>query len=179
MSIIMGLDPSLNSLGYFIFESQDMKLIDYGFIPNKDASDDIKILKIYDTLSQVLDQYKIDGVGVEEEFYSRNVVTMKKLSHVHGSILLLLAQRKIPYIYVSVMTAKSKTLDGIKTKKADGAKKTGSEMKQEVADKILDIFGKENFIKKYNTDVTDAASIAYTYYLLDGKPIEKKKKGSK
>ena len=48
-------------------------------------------------------------------------------------------------------------------------------MKQEVQDKIIDIFGKENFIEEYNNDVTDSISAAYTYILMDGKPIETKK----
>jgi Holliday junction resolvasome RuvABC endonuclease subunit len=177
--IICGLDPSLNCLGWFIFDTDGMKIIDYGYIPNKDLEENEKVLRIYNMLSKVFDNYSIQGVGIEEEFSSKNVSTLKKLSHVHGAILLLLSQRNIPYTYYSVMTAKSKTLDGIETKKADGTKKTGDEMKEEVANKIFEVFGRKNFIKDFTNDVTDAASIGYTYYKMNGQGIEKKKKTKK
>jgi Holliday junction resolvasome RuvABC endonuclease subunit len=172
----MGIDPSLNCLGFFVFESDTMEVIDYGYIPNKTDDERDKILKIYNLLSKVFDAYDIKGVGIEEEFFSSNALTIKRLSHVHGAILLLLAQRNIPHVYYSVMTAKSVTLDGIKNKKEDGTKKTGDEMKQEVAKKIFEIFGVNSFTKQYTLDVTDAASIGYTYLKMDGKPVEKKPK---
>lgn len=177
--IICGLDPSLNCLGWFIFNTEGMKVIDYGYIPNKDLEEDEKILRIYNTLNKVFGVYKVDGVGIEEEFFSRNVDTLKKLSHVHGAILTLLAQKGIPHTYYSVMTAKSKTLGGIQTKKEDGTKKDGNEMKAEIAAKIFEVFGRQNFIKDFTSDVTDAASIGYTYYLMGGEGIEKKKPAKK
>lgn len=166
--IICGLDPSLNCCGWFVFDTNGMKIIDYGYIPNKDLEENEKVLKIYNVLSNVFKQYKIDGVGIEEEFYSSNVSTIKKLAHVHGTIILLLSQLNIPFTYYPVMTIKSQVLGGIKTKKEDGTKKSGEEMKQEVADKIFNIFGKINFIKKYTNDVTDAASAGYCYFLTGG-----------
>ena len=174
--IICGLDPSLNCLGYFLFDSITMKIVDYGYIPNKDLEENEKVLKIYNILSKVFKQYKIDAVGIEEEFSSKNPSTLKKLSHVHGSIILLLSQLGIPYTYYSVMTIKSQVLGGIKTKKEDGTKKTGAEMKDEVAAKIFDIFGRINFIKPFTNDVTDAASAALTYFLTDGINPAKEKK---
>lgn len=175
---ILGLDLSLNCAGWFLFESDNMKIIDYGYIPNEGEESE-KILRIYKTLDIIFKQYKPDCCGIEKEFASKNADTLMTLSHVHGAVLLLLAQYKIPYTYYSVMTAKSKTLDGIKTKKEDGTKKTGAEMKAEVADKIFEIFGRQNFVKAFTDDVTDAASIGLTYMIMNGKPIEKKKKTRK
>jgi len=174
----MGIDPSLNCAGWFIFDTNGFKIIDYGYIPNKDLEENEKVLKIYNTLSNIFKQYKVDGIGIEEEFSSKNPSTLKKLSHVHGAIILLLSQLDIPFTYYSVMTAKSQVLGGIKTKKDDGTKKTGDEMKQEVADKIFEVFGRVNFTKQFTSDVTDAASIAYTYYLTGGinPAFEKKEK---
>ena len=42
--------------------------------------------------------------------------------------------------------------------------------------KIIDVFGKNNFVEPYNEDVTDSISAAYTYILMDGKVVEKTKK---
>ena len=66
-------------------------------------------------------------------------------------------------------------LGGISVKKEDGTKKNSKEMKQEVQNKIIDIFGKDNFSEPCNDDITDSISAAYTYILMDGKPVEKKK----
>lgn len=176
--IIMGLDPSLNCLGWFIFDSEKMLILDYGFIPNKGLEENEKIVKIYNKLSNILKQYKIDAVGIEEEFSSKNPSTLKKLSHVHGSIILLLSQYNIPYTYYSVMTIKSQVLGGMKTKKEDGTKKSGDEMKEEVAAKVFEVFGKQNFYKEYTNDVTDAASVGLCYKMTDGvnPAVERKEK---
>lgn len=178
--IILGLDPSLNCCGYFIFNTDNMSIIDYGYIPNKDLTESEKVLKIYNTFSDLFKQYKIDAVGIEEEFTSKNPDTAKKLSHVHGTIILLLSQLGIPFTYYAVMTIKSQVLNGIKTKKEDGTKKTGDEMKQEVAEKIFSVFGQSNFVKKYTNDVTDAAAAGYCYFLTDGiNPAKAKKEKEK
>ncbi len=175
---ILGLDLSLNCAGWFLFETENMSIIDYGYIPNEGTESE-KIFRIYKLLKNVIDEYSPDVAGIEKEFASKNMDTLMTLSHVHGSVLLLLAQYKIPYTYYSVMTAKSKTLDGIKTKKEDGTKKTGEELKKEVANKVFEIFGRQNFIKMFTDDVTDAASIGITYLKMDGKPVEKTKKAKK
>lgn len=175
---ILGLDLSLNCAGWFMFESKDMSIIDYGYIPNEGEESE-KILRIYKTLHIVIKTYKPEGVGIEKEFASKNMDTLMTLSHVHGAVLLLLAQNDIPYTYYSVMSAKSKTLGGIKLKKDDGTKKNGNELKAEVASKIFETFGRQNFIKAYTDDVTDAASIGLTYLIMNGQPVPKAKSSKK
>ena len=46
----------------------------------------------------------------------------------------------------------------------------------EVQQRVIYIFGEDRFIKEYNDDVTDSISAAYTYILMDGKPVEKQSK---
>jgi len=179
MPIILGLDLSLNSAGYFLFNTDNLEILEYGFIPNKDIDESEKILKIYNVIMGLFNKYKVDGVGIEEEFFFKSPSTLKNLSHVHGAALLAIAQSKIPYVYYSVLTAKSVTLSGFKTKHEDGTKKKGDELKQEVAEEIFNMFGRDKFPKKVSLDITDAASIAWTYYKKDGKPIESAKKSKK
>lgn len=166
--MLLGLDPSLSSFGWFLFDTEGFIIIDYGYIPKKSRSESEQILNIYSVLKNILDKYKIDAVSLEEEFYSKNIKTLRKLSHIHGAVILLLSQYNLPYTYYSVMTLKSKILNGITRKKKNGKKKTAKEMKIEVANKIFDIFGKNNFIKDLTDDVTDAASAAVVYYLMEG-----------
>ncbi|MFW6242691.1 MAG: hypothetical protein ACOC2W_00870 [bacterium] len=140
--MLLGLDPSLSSFGWFLFDTEGFIIIDYGYIPKKSRSESEQILNIYSVLKNILD--------------------------IHGAVILLLSQYNLPYTYYSVMTLKSKILNGITRKKKNGKKKTAKEMKIEVANKIFDIFGKNNFIKDLTDDVTDAASAAVVYYLMEG-----------
>jgi Holliday junction resolvasome RuvABC endonuclease subunit len=176
--VILGLDISLNRTGYFVFESDTMEVLDYGGIPNEGAEED-KLLNIYTIIKDIVEKWKPEGCGIEKEFASRNPDVLMKLSHCHGCCLIILAQNKIRYTYYPVMTLKSETLDELKLKKEDGTRKTGDELKEEVAEKIFDIFGKDQFIKPFKTDETDAASAAYVYYKLNGEDIVKKKKEAK
>ena len=176
---ILGLDLSLNCAGFFLFNTDNFEILEYGFIPNKDIDESEKILKIYNVIIGLFDKYQIDGIGIEEEFMAKNTYTLKRLSRVHGAALLAIAQRKIPYVYYSVLTAKSVTLSGFKTKREDGTKKKGDELKKEVAEEIFKIFGRDNFPKKTSFDITDAASLAITYHRKNGKPIETIKKPKK
>ncbi len=59
MSVIMGLDPSTSSTGYFLFESDNMTIIDYGTIPNKRLEEKERILNIYNTLTNILKKLKL------------------------------------------------------------------------------------------------------------------------
>ena len=65
------------------------------------------------------------------------------------------------------MTAKSQTLNEKKKKKEDGTKKTGNELKKEVANKVIEIFDKPQ-LKKEPSDITDAISIGVTFIKLGG-----------
>ena len=59
----------------------------------------------------------------------------------------------------------------MKLKNADGTRKTGEEMKREVMNAVLDIFGKQTFYKDYTDDVTDAISAGVTYVRHDGQGV--------
>lgn len=175
--IILGLDISLKRTGYFIFETSNMRIMDYGAILTDDTElESHRLLKIHNKIEQLLKQYHPQGCGIEKEFASNNPDTLMKLSHCHGVCLSLLAQFNIPYTYYPVMTLKSETLDGMTLKKDDGTRKKSEELKEEVKNKIISIFGEKQFFKPYGLDETDAASAAYVYHKVRGIDIVKAKK---
>ena len=49
--VILGLDISLNRTGYFVFESDNMKILKYGGIP-KEGSEEEKLLNIYNIIGK-------------------------------------------------------------------------------------------------------------------------------
>jgi len=176
-TIILGLDISTKNTGWSIIKYIKKKpvLIKYGFIPRHKMTINEVLENFEKELQYIVDLWKPDVMSVEAPFVGNNKQTGEKLCFGHGVMLLVAQKNKIPVTYYSVMSLKSKVLGGIIVKKEDGTKKTGDEMKQEVQNKVIDVFGKENFVEEYNDDVTDSISAAYTYILMDGKPVETKK----
>lgn len=176
-TIILGLDISTKNTGWSVVKYTKNKpiLLKYGDIPRGKMSINEVLVNFEKELQNIIDLWKPDAMSVEAPFVGNNKQTGEKLCFVHGVMLLVAQKNKIPITYYPVMTLKSKVLGGISVKKSDGTKKTSKELKQEVQNKIIDIFGKDNFSEPYNDDITDSISAAYTYILMDGKPIEKKK----
>ena len=187
--ILLTIDPSLQCTGYSILmvdnngekniNNKHVKIIEYGMIPTKGLSIGQELMLFEKIISEVIEKYNPDYITSEQMFAGNNRNTGMKLGYIHGILQLLAAKNYLNVVYYSVLTAKSTTLDGLKMKKDDGSKKTGDEMKQEVAEKIFEIFGKESFQKEFTNDVTDAISIGVTFIKKDGKEIEKVKKKRK
>lgn len=175
--IILGLDISTKNTGWSVVKYTKNKpiLLKYGDIPRGKMSINEVLVNFESKLQNIINEYKPNAFSVEAPFVGLNKQTIEKLCFVHGVMLLTAQKNKISVVYYPVMTLKSKVLGGISVKKEDGRKKTSKEMKKEVQNKVIDIFGKDNFKKPYNDDITDSISAAYTYILMDGKPVEKKK----
>ena len=175
--IILGLDISTKNTGWSVVKYTKNKpiLLKYGDIPRGKMSINEVLDNLEIQLKNIINTKKPNAFSVEAPFDGLNKQTIEKLCFVHGVMLLTAQKNKIPVTYYPVMTLKSKILGGISVKKSDGTKKTSAEMKKEVQNKIIDTFGKDNFTEPYNDDITDSISAAYTYILMDGKPVEKKK----
>ena len=175
--IILGIDISTKNTGWSVVKHTKNKpiLLKYGDIPRGKISINEVLVNFESKLQNIINEYKPNAFSVEAPFVGLNKQTIEKLCFVHGVMLLVAQKNKIPVVYYPVMTLKSKVLGGISVKKEDGTKKNSKELKQEVQNKIIDIFGKEKFIEPYNDDITDSISAAYTYILMDGNPVEKKK----
>lgn len=180
---VLGLDLSLKCAGWSIVDvnGDKLKLVDYGYIDTSGFEGHGKaLIYIEKVLQKVMNQYSPNYTAIEQMFVSSNRDTAMKLSQVHGIALLLCAKQDIPVTYYAVMTAKSVSLDGtLKLVKEDKTRKTGEELKEEVKRKMIEVFGINSFMKEFNNDVTDAISMAYTFYKMGGttpeKPPKKKK----
>lgn len=200
---ILGLDNSRYSTGWTIIDvntdnleylnkhpsegyKEGMKLIDYGYIDTSSIKEEGKtLIYIEQKFTEIIKQYKPDVISAEQMFVGSNKQVGVVLSGIHAIMKLVAAKANIPITYYSIMTIKSSVLGGMKLKKADGTRKTGDEMKQEVANKVIEIFGKARFMDKPMTDdVTDAISCVITYKNYDGIGVGKqsanhKRKSSK
>jgi Holliday junction resolvasome RuvABC endonuclease subunit len=186
---LLMIDPSLKCTGWGVikvvenefhdFEKLSLQLLDYGIIDTHGLEHGKSLIKIEKTLIDIVSKYKPDYVSAEQMFAGANRITAMRLANMHGVMQLVCAKAGLNVVYFSVMTAKSTILNGIKTKKQDGTKKSGDEMKQEVSDAVIAIFGEKAFFKEYNLDVTDAISIGITFIKSDGEPPKKVKKSPK
>lgn len=172
---ILGLDPSLNRTGWAIvdFDGKNMKLVDYGFIDcshfDAELEESKKIKFIYDTMMSIYRNYKPTHVISESPFFSRkneNVKTLMRLSHVHGTLLLVAELNNKEMEYYAPLTIKSVVLGGLK-------KKSEKNTKEEVANAVFEVFPQRLFIKEYTNDVTDAIAVILTYIKKEGKGTQK------
>lgn len=190
--IILGADNSLRCTGWSVVKvtnykekNQKMELLDYGYIDTNQITFEKAIVLIEKIFTNVVSKYKPDYISAEAPFSGKNAQTLITLSNIHGAMLLVAAKAQIPVTYYSVMTMKSQVVGKMKTKKEDGTKKSGKEMKQEVATKVIEIFGRQSFFKDYTDDITDSISAIIAFLNMEGetpkslKAAEKVKKPKK
>lgn len=88
---ILGIDPGTGILGFGIinFERNKPKLVDAGVIRtpvHEDAA--VRLLTIYDELSEVIKETKPQIMSVEKLFFAQNVTTAMTVAQARGVVLL-------------------------------------------------------------------------------------------
>ena len=88
---ILGIDPGTGILGFGIIDASKGKvqLVDGGVIRTPVKEDDaIRLLTIYDELTQIIASTKPTIMSVEKLFFSRNVTTAMTVAQARGVVLL-------------------------------------------------------------------------------------------
>ena len=96
---ILGIDPGFAITGYSIIDYQGnkFKLIYSGAVTTKaGVSFPLRLTKIYDDLSMIIDEYKPDAISVEELFFNNNVKTAINVAQARGVVLVVGCQKQIP-----------------------------------------------------------------------------------
>ena len=96
---ILGIDPGFAITGYSIidYEGNKFKLVDSGAVTTKaGVSFPIRLTKIYDDISMLIDEYKPDAISVEELFFNNNVKTAINVAQARGVILTVGCKKNIP-----------------------------------------------------------------------------------
>lgn len=89
---ILGIDPGTGILGFGVIDVVDgskIKLVDGGVIrtPVKQA-DSLRLLTIYEELSEIIAQHKPSIISVEKLFFAQNVTTAMSVAQARGVVLL-------------------------------------------------------------------------------------------
>jgi crossover junction endodeoxyribonuclease RuvC len=88
---ILGIDPGTGILGFGIIESNKGKvqMVDAGVIRTPVKEDDaVRLLTIYEELTDIIMQTKPTEMSVEKLFFARNVTTAMTVSQARGVVLL-------------------------------------------------------------------------------------------
>lgn len=98
---ILGIDPGTGILGFGIIEVTKGKaqLVDAGVIRTPVKEDDaVRLLTIYDELSDIIAQTKPEIMSVEKLFFAQNVTTAMTVAQARGVVLLTGMQAKLQIV---------------------------------------------------------------------------------
>lgn len=88
---ILGIDPGTGILGFGVIDiiKNQPKLVDGGVIRTPVKEDDaVRLLTIYDELTEIIKQHRPEAMSVEKLFFARNVTTAMTVAQARGVVLL-------------------------------------------------------------------------------------------
>lgn len=152
--IILGIDPGTQILGYGVIEitGKNARYLTMGVLDLRKLKDHyVKLRKIFDEVTKLIEIYSPDDLAVEAPFYGKNIQSMLKLGRAQGSAIAAALNKDIPIFEYAPR----------KVKLAITGK--GASSKEQVASlliNILKINEHSNFL-----DATDGLAVAYCHYL--------------
>lgn len=102
--IILGIDPGTNILGYGIIhiKRNKMSLVVMGVVRlEKLENQALKLQKIFEKVSTLIEEYKPDEFAIEAPFFGKNVQSMLKLGRAQGVAIASALSKNIPIVEYS------------------------------------------------------------------------------
>lgn len=161
-TIILGLDPGTNIMGYGLITISGSKvsLLQYGVIQlGKYGNHEIKLKKIFDRVLSILEEYHPDEVALEAPFFGKNVQSMLKLGRAQGVAMAAALSREIPITEYAPKKVKQSVTGN------------GNASKEQVARMLMTLFAIKEAPKLL--DATDALAVALCHHFQKGKPASK------
>ena len=159
--IILGIDPGTNIMGYGAIKCQGQKaqLLGMGVIDLRKMGDTyLKLGKIFERVTGVIDSFLPDEVAIEAPFFGKNVQSMLKLGRAQGVAIAAAINRDIP-IHEYAPTKIKLAITG----QGQASKEQVAGMLQKMLNIDKDEMGK--FL-----DATDALGAAYCHFMQQNRP---------
>jgi len=99
--IILGVDPGTVVLGYGLIHVREgnLHMLEAGCIKLDKFSDHgIRLKKIFERLTEIIDAHHPDELAIEAPFFGKNVQSMLKLGRAQGVAIAAALAREIPYV---------------------------------------------------------------------------------
>ena len=96
---ILGLDPGLRRLGWGLIDVEGARLswVAHGVIePAVDQDLAVRLLNLFESLSEVIEQWHPDEAAIEETFVNMNPSSTLKLGHARAAAMLAPARAGLP-----------------------------------------------------------------------------------
>jgi crossover junction endodeoxyribonuclease RuvC len=158
----IGVDPGTNFLGYAVIEidGQVIKALEIGVVTMAHLEDQpLKLKKIFERLSEVIDEHKPTEMAVEAPFFGKNVQSMLKLGRAQG---VAIAAGMVKGLEVTEYSPK-------KIKQSVTGK--GASSKEQVASMLETIL--KTKLDEHSLDATDALAAAVCHHFQSSSPLGK------
>ena len=99
--IILGIDPGTNVMGYGLIsvKGNQLTLIQFGVVHlSKYADHALKLSKIFERISHIIDEYHPDEMAIEAPFFGTNVQSMLKLGRAQGVAIAAAISKQVPIL---------------------------------------------------------------------------------
>ena len=159
--IIMGIDPGTNVMGYGILGINEKTLtpIILGAIELHKVGDHyLRLARIYERITGIIDQYLPDELAIEAPFYGKNVQSMLKLGRAQGVAMAAALARDIPITEYAPLKVKQVVTGN------------GGASKEQVATMLCYTLKLKRDSLPDLLDATDALAVALTHYYESRKP---------
>lgn len=155
--IILGIDPGTNIMGYglILVNGNNYAPLQYGVIHlKKYASHELKLKKIFERVTGIIDEFLPDKVALEAPFYGQNVQSMLKLGRAQGVAMAAALARDIPIAEYSPKKVKQSVTGN------------GNASKEQVAEMLKTLL---NIDVPKLLDASDALAVALCHHFHDGR----------
>lgn len=159
--IILGVDPGTNVMGYGVLSvvGNKAELIAMGVIElKKYESHYLRLGRIFERMTSIIDLYKPDEMAIEAPFYHKNVQSMLKLGRAQGVAITAAIMRDIPITEYEPRKIKV-AITG-----------NGNASKEQVAGMLQRMLKISKEDMDIQFDATDALGAAYCHFIQMGKP---------
>lgn len=148
--LVLGIDPGIAICGYGLVDMTGNRLrpVFYGSVlTDKDMLPELRLKKIYDDISDIIDHFKPDLLSIEKLFFNRNVTTAIPVGQARGVVLLAAANKGLPVMEFTPMQIKLSVVG------------TGSATKEQVIYMVMHLLNIREKIKPDDTADALAAAI--------------------
>lgn len=164
--IILGIDPGTNIMGYGILKVEGNKpaLEAMGVLElGKYGDKYLKLRKIFERVTSLIDQYHPDELAIEAPFFGKNVQSMLTLGRAQGVAISAALNRDIP-IFEYAPTKVKMSITG-----------NGNAAKEQVADMLRRYLkiSPENMLPQL--DASDGLAVALCHFFQSNNPVQDKK----
>lgn len=161
---MLGIDPGTTIMGYGLItvSKNGPALIQYGVINLSKYKDPyIKLSKIYERVTQLIDEYLPDELAIEAPFFGKNVQSMLKLGRAQGVAIAAAISRQLPIAEYAPKLVKQAVTGN------------GNASKEQVAAMLIQVLKIKEAPKLL--DATDALAVAICHVHRAGKTNAKSK----